>query len=343
MRPSHRRRTYSSCWIRWYRISAISRLSIWWLPVKAVITVSPVADREAENQAKGAGEVLYDEWDHRRQAYRRAWYRVSERPAHSANEDFVVAALRKHRGLLKRLYRTFEALRGEDRLLRRQAEGEAPDIDAIIGAYADMSFGLEPDHRLFLKKQRTERNIAVLFMVDMSGSTKGWINEVERESLVLLCEALEHLGDRYAIYGFAGYTHLRCEVFPIKGFTEGYTSAVRTRIAGIGPRDYTRMGAAIRHLSSKLQEVEARTRVLIALSDGRPDDEDGYRGDYGVEDTRQAVLEARNQGIHPFCITIDDQAQDYLPHMFGRAHYTVVEDVAKLPYKVSDIYRKITT
>lgn len=232
------------------------------------------------------------------------------------------------------------ALRGEDRLLRRQAEGEAPDIDAIIDAYADMSFGLEPDHRLFCRKQRSDRNIAVLFMVDMSGSTKGWINEVERESLVLLCEPL---GDRYAIYGFSGYTHLRCEVFAIKAFAEGYSAAVKSRIAGIGPRDYTRMGAAIRHLSNKLLAVDARTRVLIALSDGRPDDEDGYRGDYGIEDTRQAVLEARTQGVHPFCITIDDQAQDYLPHLFGRTHFTVVEDVAKLPYKVSDIYRKITS
>ena len=88
--------------------------------------------------------------------------------------------------------------------------------------------------------------------------------------------------------------------------------------------------------------AEARTRILSDLSDGRPDDEDGYRGDYGIEDTRRAVLEARGQGIQTLCVTIDDQAQDYLPHMVGRAHYTVVEDVAKLPYKVSDIYRRIT-
>jgi nitric oxide reductase NorD protein len=102
------------------------------------------------------------------------------------------------------------------------------------------------------------------------------------------------------------------------------------------------MGVVIRHLTAKLLAVEARTRVLITLSDGRPDDEDGYRGDYGIEDTRQAVLEARSQGVHPFCIAIDEQAQGYLPHMFGPASYTLVEDVAKLPYRVSDIYRRIT-
>lgn len=89
-------------------------------------------------------------------------------------------------------------------------------------------------------------------------------------------------------------------------------------------------------------ETISRRRVLIAFSDGRPDDEDGYRGDYGIEDTRQAVLEVRSQGVHPFCITIDDQAQDYLPHMFWPSAYTLVEQVAKLPLRVSDIYRRIT-
>ncbi len=299
-------------------------------------------DRAAEAAATGEADACYDEWDHRRRTYRRNWARVRERPIHPQPDDLVERTLARRRGLLKHLRRTFEALRGEERLLKRQPQGENPDIDAIVEAYADQRAGLEPGERLFLKKQRVERNIAVLFMVDMSGSTKGWINEVEREALVLLCEALEHLGDRYAIYGFSGNTHLRCEVFRIKAFGEAYDATIKARIAGIRPGDYTRMGAVIRHLSGKLLAVDARTRVLITLSDGRPDDEDGYRGDYGIEDTRQAVLEARSRGIQPFCITIDDQAQDYLPHLFGRANYTLVEDVAKLPYKVSDIYRRIT-
>ncbi len=103
------------------------------------------------------------------------------------------------------------------------------------------------------------------------------------------------------------------------------------------------MGVTIRHLSKILNRVEARTRILITLSDGKPDDYDGYRGDYGIEDTRQALLEARHAGIHPFCITIDTEAGDYLPHMYGHASYVVVDEVRKLPLKVADIYRKLTT
>ncbi len=181
-------------------------------------------------------------------------------------------------------------------------------------------------------------------MVDMSGSTKGWINEAEREALVLLVESLRILGDRYAIYGFSGWARKRCEVYRIKSFDEPLDDRVKAAIAGIEPRDYTRMGAPIRHFTRMLSEVEARTKLLITLSDGKPDDYDHYyRGEYGIEDTRQALFEARVAGIHPFCITIDREGADYLPHLYGKANYVVLDEVAKLPLKVSDIYRKITT
>jgi nitric oxide reductase NorD protein len=184
----------------------------------------------------------------------------------------------------------------------------------------------------------------VLFMVDMSGSTKGWINDCEREALVLLAEALEVLGDRYAIYGFSGVTRRRCEVYRIKRFDEPYDQRVRERIAGILPLDYTRMGAAIRHLTGILSAVDARTRLLVTLSDGKPDDfSDGYRGEYGIEDTRQALIEAKRAGVHSFCITIDRDAASYLPRMYGAVNYTVVEDVARLPLKVAEVYRRLTT
>jgi nitric oxide reductase NorD protein len=195
-----------------------------------------------------------------------------------------------------------------------------------------------------VQRQRIERNIAAMFMVDMSGSTKGWINACEREALVLLCEALEALGDRYAIYGFSGWTRKRCDIYRIKTFGEPYGEAVRARIAGVEPRDYTRMGVAIRHLTRILNEVEAKTRILFTLSDGKPDDfSDGYRGDYGIEDTRQALLEARQSGIHPFCVTIDEEARDYLPHMYGPASWVLIDDAGQLPLKTADVYRRLTS
>ena len=285
---------------------------------------------------------LYDEWDHSRQKYRKQWCHLKELTIKPVHNNFVNKTLHKHRGLIKHLHRTFEALREDDKRMKRQPFGDDIDLDAVIEAYTDTKMGFEASQNLFTKSRKIDRNIAVMFMIDMSGSTAGWINEMEREALVLLCESLEILGDRYAIYGFSGVTHERCELYKVKEFNEDYNSDVKARISGIEPQDYTRMGAATRHLTKLLNQVEAKTKLLITLSDGRPDDQDGYRGPYGIEDTRRALIEAKILGIHPFCITIDKEAMDYLQHMYGAVNFAVIDHVDKLPYKVSDIYRRIT-
>jgi nitric oxide reductase NorD protein len=290
------------------------------------------------------GAFLYDEWDCTRQAHRKNWCALREKeikPDHCSN--FVSDTLNKYKGLSQSLRRTFEAMRDENRVLKKQPDGENLDIDALVNSLADVRSGMELSSRIYTKAHRAERNIAVIFMIDMSGSTKGWINTAQREALILLCEALQSLGDRYAIYGFSGMTRKRCELYRVKSFEDIYDEEIKARIAAIEPQDYTRMGVTIRHLTQMFSEVQARTRLLITLSDGKPDDYDSYHGEYGIEDTRMALLEARLQGVHPFCITIDEEARDYLPHMYGHANYVVIDDIRKLPYKVSDIYRKLTS
>ena len=289
------------------------------------------------------GAELYNEWNFKRQHYHKNWCVLRELDIEPKYDDFVVTTLDKHKGLLKSLRHTFEILRGEDKLLKRQVYGDDIDIDALVEAYGDVKSGMEMTDRLFTKMHKEERNVAVMFMVDMSGSTKGWINEAERESLILLSEVIQILGDRFAIYGFSGVTRTRCELYKIKAFDEEYDDKIKARISNIQPKDYTRMGVFIRHMTRLLNEVEASTKLLITISDGKPDDYDTYRGEYGVEDTRQALYEAHRDGIHPYCITIDEEARDYLPHMYGAANYSVIDDVAQLPLKVSDIYRRLTT
>lgn len=311
------------------------------------------AEREGEERCAGEsvwsgtyheeGASLYPEWDYRRKHYRKEWCAMREIDVEPVHDGFAEQTLVKYGGLVKHLRKSFEALRDEERLLRRQPHGDGVDIDALVEALAEMRLGREMSDRLFTRMHRSERNIAAAFMVDMSGSTKGWINDAEREALVLLCEALESLGDRYAIYGFSSNTRKRCELFRIKRFDEPYGAGVRARISGIRPRDYTRMGFAIRHLTRLLNETDARTRILITLSDGKPDDYDNYRGVYGIEDTRRALIEARRARVHPYCITIDELARDYLPHLYGPAAYTVLNEVSALPLKVSDIYRRLTS
>jgi nitric oxide reductase NorD protein len=287
--------------------------------------------------------ITYREWDYTRQRFREAFCLLNEFDVPTGESGFVEETLEKYKGLLKSIKKTFEAVLGESKLQRKQSQGDDIDIDALVEAYADYSRGHEMSDYVYTQYRNIERNIAVMFMVDMSGSTLGWVNEAERESLILLCEALETLGDRYAIYGFSGRTNKRCEIYRVKRFDEPYNGEVRERISGIRPKSYTRMGVAIRHLGHLLNMTRARTKILITLSDGRPEDYGGYKGRYGIEDTRHALLELRRDGVHSFCITIDKEAQDYLPHMYGAANYAVIDEVNKLPLKVADIYRRLTT
>jgi nitric oxide reductase NorD protein len=311
-----------------------------------VTAINPTMSYSNENQINTTETTfLYPEWDYRRQKYYNNWcvLREVEVPLQTTDE-FVTATLQRYRGLLKPLRRIFAMLRGGDKRLKKQHFGEDIDLDALITAYADFQNGLEMDDQIFTKLQRVTRDVAVMFMVDMSGSTKGWINQAERESLILLGEVLETLGDRYAIYGFSGKTRKHCEIYPIKRFDEAYHTRVRQRISGIAPQQYTRMGVTIRHLTQLLKPIEAKIKLLITLSDGKPDDEDdNYRGIYGIEDTRQALFEAKREGIHPFCITIDTEARIYLPRLYGTVNYIVIDKVQQLPLKIADIYRKLTT
>ncbi len=224
---------------------------------------------------------------------------LHERELHPQPGSFAQDTLRKYAGLVKTIRRTFEAVRAQEKVLKKQPHGDDIGAEALVEAYADTRCGMEITDRVYTRKQKLERDIAPMLMVDTSGSSMGRINDGERETLVLLCEALEILGDRWAIYGFSGMTRKRCELFRLKRFDERYGEGVKQRIAGIVPRDYTRMGVAIRHLTRLLNEVEARTRVLITLSDGKPDDFDAYRGECGIEDTRMALTEAKSDGIPP--------------------------------------------
>jgi nitric oxide reductase NorD protein len=289
------------------------------------------------------GAILYPEWDFRRQHFRKNWCVMREIDIAPVHDDFRAQVLQRYPGLARQLRSTFEALRDQHRPERRQVDGEELDLDALVEARGDAHAGRDMSERLFTRRHRADRDIAALFLVDMSGSTMGWINEVQRETLLLLSEALETLGDRYAIYGFSGMTRKKCELYRIKRFMEAYDADVQGRISGIRPRDYTRMGFAVRHATHLLGQVQARRRLLIVISDGKPDDyTDNYRGPYGIEDTRRALLQAMHAGVRPFCITVDKEARDYLPRLYGAARYTVVDDVARLPYKVADIYRRLT-
>ncbi|ADH85930.1 nitric oxide reductase activation protein NorD [Desulfurivibrio alkaliphilus] len=301
----------------------------------------PAAGQDGQEALVGA--LVYDEWDYRRQGFRKNWCKLLLKELAPVQSTFVDTTLQRHRGLLLQLKRQFEMMRLQQRYLKRQRDGDEIDFDAVVDALADAKAGVSPGEKLFIRLSRDERNIAAVFLVDMSSSTEGWVSLALKESLTLMCEALEVLGDRYAIYGFSGMRRQRSEFYHVKDLDEQYNEQVRGRIAAINPREYTRMGPPIRHVTKLLAATEARVRLLITLSDGKPEDYDDYKGDYAIEDTRHALIEARAAGVHPFCITIDRQAQDYISHLYGAVSYCFIDDVKKLPLRLPGIYRTLTT
>ena len=290
-----------------------------------------------------AAPLTYDEWDFRRNGFRKDWCILNEKELRSIKGTFVGITLDKYQGILKQLKKQFEMLRSTERFMKRQRDGDDIDLDALIESISDTRAGRPPSERLFIRLQRDERDIAVLFLVDMSSSTEGWINQALKEALILMGESLQVLGDRFAIYGFSGMRRTRSDFYRIKNFDEPYNEGTKGRIAAIAPQEYTRMGPPLRHAVELLQNIDTRVRLLITLSDGKPEDYDDYKGEYAIEDTRHALIEAKAKGIHPFCITIDKQAHDYISHMYGEVNYIFVDEVRKLPIRLPDIYRVLTT
>ncbi len=305
--------------------------------------IAPDVQSGPEQEGSLQAPICYDEWDYRRKGFRKNWCVVTVKELPELRSGFIRQTLSKYYGVVNRLRHQFEMMRTTDRFARRQRDGDDIDLDALVESLADSRAGLPSSDRLYIKLLKDDRDIAVVFLVDMSNSTAGWVGNTIKESLVLMTEALEVLGDRYAIYGFSGMRRTRCEIFHIKDLDESSGELVRERIGAIAPMEYTRMGPAIRHAASLLTKTDARVRLLITLTDGKPEDYDDYKGEYAIEDTRHALLEAKMAGIHPFCITIDHQAHDYMDHLYGPVNYIFVNDVRKLPLRMPEIYRVLTS
>jgi nitric oxide reductase NorD protein len=320
-------------------------------PVREVLESDTVraSERVAGRSATGANGIAYPEWNYRTSSYFFARCLLREHVAPGGDAAWGPRVLEEHRRLIRDLRRRFERLRARRERHPRERAGADLDVDAVVADFADRRAGGTPSERLYLAERPRRRDVSVAFLIDASGSTDAWVSggrtvlEVEKQATLVLCEALRSLGDRHGVYAFCGRGPRNVRVARLKGFAERADDAVRARIAGLAGADYTRLGTPIRHLTAKLARERSRVRLLFLLSDGKPNDEDEYEGRYGIEDTRQAVAEARAQGIAVFCLTIDHDGSTYLPHMFGARGYTVAARVAELPRRLPEIYRTITS
>jgi nitric oxide reductase NorD protein len=292
-------------------------------------------------------ELSYPEWDHRLGGYRHPGATVRLLPAALGEQAWVDRTMQEHHALCADIRRRFEMLRAQRQRWRRRLDGDDIDIDACVEARADVLAGLPMSQNVYQHTQLTRRDLAITLLVDVSGSTDSWISDrrrvidVEREALLLVCHALEGLGEPYSVLAFSGEGRQNVVMRSIKTFEEPFGATVARRIAAIEPENYTRAGAALRHAATCLVRRSAPHRLLLLLSDGKPNDNDEYDGTYGAEDMRQSVTEARLQGIFPFCLTIDRQAAGYLPRVFGAGHYALLHRPERLPPVLLEWMRRL--
>jgi nitric oxide reductase activation protein len=307
-------------------------------------------DRDPVHVDDQAGERIwaYDEWDGRIQDYRPAWCLVRERIAADHTMDFAEEVLCRHGAAsVRTLRRSFERMKPPGlRTVHGARDGDGLDWEAVVRRRADLAAGVEPTDDVYLRREKRERDVAVVFLVDLSGSTSRQLEgegrrviDVEKEGLVLLCEALDALGDQYAVYGYSGQGRAHVDFLVFKDFDE--RGRATARLGAATPLRQNRDGAAIRHAARKLLSRSAKTKVLILISDGRPLDE-GYADEYSLEDTKMALREVRTQGIHPFCLTVDQAADAYVKRMYGDVHFLVLDDARHLPERLPRVYQRLT-
>ncbi|MBM4257775.1 MAG: VWA domain-containing protein [Deltaproteobacteria bacterium] len=344
--------------------------------------VEPGADIVVAGQRRrerdAALTFFYDEWDYQIGDYRSRWCKLREIILAGDAGEYFSQTLNDYAALTPAVKHEFQRIRPEQyRVVRGLEDGEEFDFNAVVTAANDVRAGVSPSSKLYTIRRQTERDVAALFLLDMSASTDepivpvvrqyteeeqdDWqamwkkrpmtpepkprrIIDVTKEALVLMAGALEEIGDTYAIYGFSGQGRENVEFYHVKSFVEALSPTVKGRIGAIEPKQSTRMGTALRHAIEKLKDVACRVKLLVLLSDGFPQDMD-YGSDrrsitYGIRDTMTALQEADRAGILTFCLTVDKAGHGYLREMCEPARYLVLEDVASLPTELPKVYQR---
>ncbi|PCJ89541.1 MAG: NorD nitric oxide reductase activation protein [Hyphomicrobiales bacterium] len=298
---------------------------------------------DADHERLAGEGAFYPEWDHRSKSYMPNHCRVLEVEADTHADHPLVPNPRR----LREVRRQFEALHPRRIMRPRQIEGSELDLDALIEAQVNLRATGSASDRIYQSMRRTDRDLSVAFLLDTSRSTEAAIGDscvidVARESLAALAGGIDASGDRLGIWGFSSLKRDRVFIKRCKGFDTQMSGDVTARICALSPCHYTRLGAAIRHMSAKLDEEQSSRKLLLVLTDGKPNDLDHYEGIHGIEDSHKAVSEARRKGQVVHGIIIDEDGQDWFARIFGRGGFTLLPEPERLTRALPQIYRNLT-
>ena len=293
---------------------------------------------------------VYSEWDYRGQMDTPSWVTLRERTPGSGDLKVIDEIIAENHHLLARIKSLLHAIQSRGVLrIRKLEEGDEIDINAAVSSLTDIRLGSQPDTRIMMRSVRKTRDISVLVLLDLSNSANQKIHgqdhtvlQLTRQVCVLFADAIESVGDPFAIHGFCSKSRHDVEYFRFKDFDQPHDDVSKSRIAGMTAQRYTRMGTAIRHATHYLNQQLSGKKLLMLITDGEPADIDVRDLRYLRYDAKKAVKDAARDDIHTYCIGLDPNADKYVSAIFGARNYMVVDHIRHLPEKMLLIYAALT-
>ena len=294
--------------------------------------------------------IYYPEWDYQTRQERPAWSAVLEKPALHGNPSLIDEIVLQHRHIIGQMRYLLDAMHPQGVMrIRRLIDGDEIDLNLALDSLIDLQAGLEPSPRIMMRNTRKSRNISVMVLLDLSQSTNNLVAghdhtvlDLTRQATALLAEAIQRVGDPFAIHGFCSNGRHEVAYYRLKDFGQPYDHVAKARLAGMTGQLSTRMGTAIRHATRHLKQQNSLKKLLLVITDGEPADIDEHDPRYLRFDTKRAVEQAKNQGIIPYCISLDPCADQYVTRIFGMRNYMVVDHVERLPDRLPLLYAAVT-
>ncbi|TCT19856.1 nitric oxide reductase activation protein NorD [Thiobaca trueperi] len=331
---------------------------IWTLATEFWLDQEGCTINELEGREPVSDPFHYQEWDHQVQLYRPDWATVIERRQGRGDPARMDAILTRHKPVASRIRHLIDALQPQGIVRRRgYEEGEELDLNAAVRAMIDIRRGVMPDPRINIRIDRHVRDLAILVLMDLSQSTNEKVGvregepgyaeapsilDLTRESTGLLAWAIDAIGDKFAVHGFASDGRHDVQYYRFKDFNQPYDDQAKSRLSGMKGGLSTRMGAALRHAGWHLSQQPAQKRLVLLITDGEPADIDERDPQYLRHDAKKAVEDLRMKGIQTYCLTLDPQADRYVARIFGENGYSIVDQVQRLPERLPAVFAALT-
>ncbi|HET9122633.1 MAG TPA: nitric oxide reductase activation protein NorD [Acidiferrobacteraceae bacterium] len=333
-----------------YEFAGDDAQEIWVLPTEFYLDQEGVTINSLEGKEPVSEPYHYNEWDYQIQLERPSWVTVLERRPPVGDLEVIQNIITENKPVIARLRFLIESMTPQAmQRIRRVEDGDELDINAAVRAMIEIRMGQQPDTRIMMRHKRNMRDLAVMVLLDMSESSNDKVRghdysviDLTRAATVLLSDALDRIGDPFAVHGFCSDGRHDVHYYRFKDFDQPYNDLVKARLAGMKGSFSTRMGAALRHAGSVLREQRKSKKVLFIITDGEPADNDVRDPQYLRFDTKRAVEELAREGVTTYALSLDPHADQYVSRIFGAKNFTVLDQVERLPEKLPMLYMGLT-